>query len=455
MRLLTILLVTIFVADGVLGFGLAFARLSPLADEVVDAVALTALLFPVLYFGVFKAIAEKNALLTRSARSLLAAQDDLERRIDARTIDLAKANETLERSIGVSEAQRESTVIFGETVSLLQACQSSNEIFDIVAMQFQRLLPNDAGAIYIFKSSRNILERAITWNSSIEFSAPSFPPNDCWALRMGKLHECATSRQAIRCRHFSADAGRTVCLPVTAAGEVLGSLSFCFGRKPAQNGTAVGEGVADDSPACSADVGPQGLAYLTVMVESLATALANMHLREALRNEATHDVLTGLFNRRFMDEAIDLEFNRAERNATPFAVVMLDVDHFKQFNDLRGHDAGDAVLAALGACINRRIRKSDIACRYGGEEILIVLPGADTVVAARWAETIRQELEHVILSHQSRQPGPITVSCGVASYPSDAKNKAELIKAADEALYRSKADGRNRVSCAVPLQVAR
>ncbi len=124
------------------------------------------------------------------------------------------------------------------------------------------------------------------------------------------------------------------------------------------------------------------------------------------------------------------------------------MDHFKKFNDRHGHDAGDAVLAALGGCVNRQARKSDVCCRYGGEEILVVLPGADTAAAASWADTLRQEVPNMILNHQGQQLGPVTVSCGIASYPLNANNKVELVKAADEALYRSKVDGRDRVTTA-------
>jgi diguanylate cyclase (GGDEF)-like protein len=427
--------VTIFLADGILAFALNGVQLEPHLDDFIDACLLTAILFPVLYFGVFKTISQKNALLTLSERNLRAGKEDLERRIDARTADLGTANEKLERSIEASEQQREFTELVGETVSLLQACQSSNEAYGIIAMQFQRLLPGISGALYVFKPSRHILERAISWNQTRELAAPSFQPDDCWALRMGKLHESATKSEAIRCPHFSEDAGDTVCLPVTAAGEVLGLLAFWLDPEAVGNGRTAT---------------PKELGFLSVMGQGLATALSSIRLREGLRNDATHDLLTGLFNRRFMDEAIDLQLSGGERNKTPLAVVMFDVDYFKKFNDSFGHDAGDAVLAALGAFIGRRARKSDIACRFGGEEILIVLPGADTAAAMKWAEITREEIERMVLTHQHRQLGPVTVSGGVASYPLNAQNKTDLLKAADEALYQSKANGRNRVTAASP-----
>jgi diguanylate cyclase (GGDEF)-like protein len=239
-------------------------------------------------------------------------------------------------------------------------------------------------------------------------------------------------------------------VPVVASGEVLGSLSFCLGRKPIEGRTTTLRDEAQQFKDNSDEVKQEttGIEYLSIMGESVAIALANIRLREALRDQAVHDKLTGLFNRRFMDEVLDLELSRAERNKASLAVVMLDVDHFKKFNDRYGHDAGDAVLAALGGCLSRQARKSDICCRYGGEEFLVVLPDADAAGAASWAGTLRQEVENMVLSHQGQQLGPVTVSCGVASYPLNANNKTELVKAADEALYRSKVDGRNRVTAA-------
>ena len=214
---------TIFVADCLIALALSSVRLDPTPDALVDAALLTAVVFPVLYFGVFKAMSERNALLTLSEGSLRAEQGTLARRVDARTADLATANQKLERSIQVSEKQLEFTAVVGETVSLLQACQSSNEAYGIIAMQFERLLPAIHGALYVFKPSRHLLERTIGWNQTTEFTSPSFHPDDCWALRMGKLHEAGTNSQAIRCPHFLPNLRQHHLSAGDCCGEVLGS----------------------------------------------------------------------------------------------------------------------------------------------------------------------------------------------------------------------------------------
>lgn len=447
MNLLMILTLTVFIVDAVVNFGTHLAHIhSILLETCFDASLMAALLFPVLYIGVFKEMVSKNAELTASKARLAAAHDELELRIAERTKDLATANKTLEQSIATSDAHRAVAVQLADTVRLLQACHSSAEAYAIIAKKFQKLLPGVSGALYVFKSSRNILDRVIEWNAPEEFFSAFFRPDECWALRMGKIHKMSSSDISIRCQHFAADACSAICLPLVASGEVLGGLSFRLDRQAAQNGT---ETCLDNGETES----QQEFIYLSLMSESVGIALANIRLREALHEHAIIDKLTGLFNRRFMDEVMDMEISQADRNKTPLAVVMLDVDHFKKFNDLHGHDAGDVVLSALGRCFVQHARKSDIVCRYGGEEILILLPNTDTADAVRWADAVREKVEGMTLNHHGQQLGPVTVSCGVASYPTNARNKRELIKAADEALYHSKAEGRNRVNAATGFEV--
>ncbi|HUY02678.1 MAG TPA: hypothetical protein VMV33_05290 [Rhodocyclaceae bacterium] len=167
----------VFATEALIMFGLEAAQINnTLIRTGIDAFTLTALLFPVLYFGVFKVIVAKNDALTASERTLLASRGELERRIDERTVELVTVNKTLERSIMVSDVQRRLAVLLGETVGFLLACQNLGEAYDIIAAQFQELLPGTAGALYVFKSSRNLLDRAIDWSSPVEFWASSFPP---------------------------------------------------------------------------------------------------------------------------------------------------------------------------------------------------------------------------------------------------------------------------------------
>lgn len=167
-------------------------------------------------------------------------------------------------------------------------------------------------------------------------------------------------------------------------------------------------------------------------------------LVETLRDYSYQDPLTGLKNRRHFEELLVHESDLARRNRTPLALVMLDIDHFKQFNDRYGHETGDAVLASVGALLREHFRDADVVCRLGGEEFIVVLPGA----TSRRAEARIQALLHAIRNNQFRHlDAPldeVTLSCGIAAYPQHTHDPAELVTLADQALYRAKHAGRDR-----------
>ncbi len=168
-------------------------------------------------------------------------------------------------------------------------------------------------------------------------------------------------------------------------------------------------------------------------------------LREKLREQAMRDKLTGLYNRHYVQEWFDLELRRAQRHGRPIAAIMLDVDHFKRFNDGFGHEAGDLVLRELAGALKRSTRGSDVASRYGGEEFLVLLPECPLDAALRKAEQLREEVAKLELRYDGRPLGPVSVSLGVAAFPDHAKESEELLRHADEALYEAKGAGRNRV----------
>src|SRR6267378_611945 len=168
-------------------------------------------------------------------------------------------------------------------------------------------------------------------------------------------------------------------------------------------------------------------------------------LREKLQEQAMHDKLTGLYNRHYVEEWFGLELRRAQRHGRPIAAIMLDVDHFKRFNDTFGHEAGDMVLREVAGALRRSTRGSDVASRYGGEEFLVLLPECPFDAALRKAEKMLEEVAKLELQYGDKPLGPVTVSLGVAAFPDHAKESAELLRHADEALYLAKQMGRNRV----------
>ena len=168
-------------------------------------------------------------------------------------------------------------------------------------------------------------------------------------------------------------------------------------------------------------------------------------LRERLQEQAMRDKLTGLYNRHYVEEWFGLELRRAQRHGWSIAAIMLDIDHFKGFNDTFGHEAGDLVLRELAGALGRTTRGSDVASRYGGEEFLVLLPECPFDAALRRAERMREEVAKLELRYGDKPLGPVTVSLGVAVFPDHTKESEELLRCADEALYAAKQAGRNRV----------
>jgi len=180
--------------------------------------------------------------------------------------------------------------------------------------------------------------------------------------------------------------------------------------------------------------------------QELALALANVKLRETLHEQAIRDPLTGLYNRRYVEEMLDIELRRSRRTGHSIGFIMADLDHFKRFNDAYGHGAGDLMLKAVAELIKKSIRAGDIACRYGGEEFLIILPAAGIQDTISRASQIQKDVRQISFTYEERQLGNMTISMGVAVYPEHGNEAAELIRVADQALYRAKNEGRDRVA---------
>jgi diguanylate cyclase (GGDEF)-like protein len=219
-----------------------------------------------------------------------------------------------------------------------------------------------------------------------------------------------------------------VCVPMIAQGDTLGVLTLC-------------------PPAAYP---PELVTLAESVAERFGLTLANLRLRDRLRNQSIRDPLTGLFNRRYLEETLSRELNRAERTSRPLALLLIDIDHFKRLNDTYGHDAGDAALAEVGRLLGRSFRSSDIACRYGGEEFVVVLPEAARGFAATRAEALREAVKELRVSARGAPIQPMSISIGVAHYPDDGRTPEDLVRAADVALYAAKAQGRDRVVVASP-----
>ncbi len=179
-----------------------------------------------------------------------------------------------------------------------------------------------------------------------------------------------------------------------------------------------------------------------------AMSLASLNLRQKLQEQSIRDPLTDLFNRRFMDESLETEMLRGTRNMRPLSVILIDIDHFKKFNDTFGHDAGDRVLRSIADLLRNFFRASDICCRYGGEEFAILLPDSSLQNAVVRANALRTEVKRLTLNYDSQSLGAITISMGVAAFPEHGSSSEALLRTADRCLYESKAKGRDAVTVA-------
>jgi len=179
--------------------------------------------------------------------------------------------------------------------------------------------------------------------------------------------------------------------------------------------------------------------------EYLSLAIANLKLRETLKYQSIKDPLTGLFNRRFMIESFNREIARATRKQTKISLVMIDIDHFKNFNDSWGHAAGDELLIQLGKLFKESIRECDIACRYGGEEFVILMAESNIEDTFKRADKLREDTKNIRAYVNGQLLPPVSISMGIAEYPTHGKNVDDLLHIADTILYRAKQEGRDKV----------
>ena len=346
------------------------------------------------------------------------------------TRESALTNQQLERSVVELKDRAVEAALIGDARHELQLCTTAQQIYRSATTRISQLLPGTAGTLYVVNSSRNLLEAMATWGSHTNASVATdvIAPVSCCGLRSGQLRWRRPGVSELDCEHFQAEAPeRYLCVPLMAHGETLGVL---FIECPTEQTVETVEHRTD---------GVQQFVQLTAM------SLAALQLRTKLENQSIRDSLTGLFNRHFMQIAFDRELLRAERRKNTLAVLMLDVDHFKKFNDQFGHAAGDAALTEVANVFRAQVRNEDIVCRYGGEEFAIILPEITPELAFERAEKIRQAVSEARVQIDRTRSVEVTVSIGVALYPGDGSSSASLLKSADKALYNAKHGGRNQV----------
>jgi diguanylate cyclase (GGDEF)-like protein len=346
----------------------------------------------------------------------------------ARVEALQHSNQLLENA----RADLKKSVLINEMAHSLQAAVAIGELYRIVARFAPRLFPGNSGALYVIDSSRNVIEATATWGDSSACESV-FSPNDCWALRGGRTYLVHDLNAGLVCPHGAhVSQSAQVCVPMMARSAMLGfvHLQSRFGAP-------------SDEP-----FAPSELRLVHTVAEEVALSLANVGLREALQEQAFRDSLTGLYNRRFLREALDIELCRAKRKQWPIGLLMLDVDDFKAFNDTYGHAAGDSLLRAVATSLQSSIRSNDVLSRYGGDEFCLMMPEASIEDAINWAGKWRSDARRLRIEWEGNALSCPTVSMGVAGYP-DCQTSVGLFREADFALYAAKAAGRDQIKSTI------
>lgn len=325
--------------------------------------------------------------------------------------------------------------------SYLQVCLSMTETYPVIDYYVQRIFKGCAGGVYLFNENKTVVEPVVDWGVSSNASKV-LDPNDSWALRQGTVHEVQYPGQGMLCDFLSKHpVNGYICAPIIAQGDMIGMLHVEYGEIP------------DDFSKQEVEHHQHTRRRLVMITaDNLALALVSIKLREALKQQSVKDPLTQLYNRRYMSDSLEREFARCRRAQKVLSVIIIDVDHFKRYNDEFGHDAGDKVLKELAEYIRLNMRENDIPCRYGGEEFLLLMPGVTQEEAQVRAEEFREGVKRMNIRHQGRRLGNIAISAGVASYPLCGECETTLFKSADQALYQAKESGRDRVCLALPGQ---
>lgn len=344
--------------------------------------------------------------------------------------EINRANARLAETVREMENRARESQLLTSARDELQLCVDVQQVYEAAARSLGRLLEGTSGSLCIINNSRQLVEVVSAWHSGLQDGAVDFhPPESCCGLRSGQARWRMPGTSEIHCTHFKGEPPeRYLCRPISAHGNTLGVLC-----------------VVCDSDAQIAAVNAR-VDGLRQLLQLTGMAIATLNLRTKLENQSIRDSLTGLFNRHFMQISLEREISRAARRQQALAVFMMDLDHFKTFNDTHGHAAGDAVLKAAAAVFTAHVRAEDIACRYGGEEFTIILPDLPLEFALDRAEGIRRAVELLRVPIGRDTIAEVRVSVGVAVYPIDGETGDELLHRADLALYRAKRNGRNQVA---------
>jgi diguanylate cyclase (GGDEF)-like protein len=357
----------------------------------------------------------------------------LEEDIRERTKALMLANEKLTRSIKELERRTNEILALNHLGELLQVCESENETYSVIKSVCQQFFPGDSGYVAVLSPDEKIFRVVALWGKAPQDQG-EFESDQCWAIRRGKVHVVQHPEIGPPCSHLNhLPKHRCLCAPMSAQGEVVGMMHLCTGAE------------IENSQDERSQTAAAKQMLVTSILELYGPSLTNLRLRETLKLQSISDPLTRLYNRRYMDRILDNRERRAKRQGDSVGIILMDVDHFKTINDTYGHEMGDILLQNLGAFLKKHTRSEDFACRYGGEEFVLILPGASLENTRKRAEELWKAIKEEFRINQPKRFPNITLSLGVAVFPDHGSTIRDTLHAADTAMYRAKAEGRDRV----------
>ncbi|RCJ41802.1 diguanylate cyclase [Nostoc punctiforme NIES-2108] len=335
---------------------------------------------------------------------------------------LTDLNQQLEEKTLELEVKKRELISLSDMADTLYSCESEDEVYQVVALTCSKLFPNMSGSIYIIANSKNYVQINSIWGGE-RSSKEIFSLSDCWALRRGKLNLLSPRNSGLICSHLIEPvSGAHLCLPLFGQGELVGILHIY----------------------ALEEISPEDQQTTEIIARTLGIALNNLSIKKRLTHDSLRDGMTQLFNQSYMQTITEQRLAEAERSGQPLSIIFLDIDNFKSYNSRYGHVTANIVLQGLAKLLLKSIRSFDIACRWGGEEFVIVMPNMTLETLRKRVEQLRLDVEQMQLRDGDQILQSITASFGIAVSEPGITVK-DFLNRANQAMLEAKRTGKNRV----------
>lgn len=371
-------------------------------------------------------------------RSIISLEEESQRKKISDKM-LHTMNLKMSRWVSELDGKTKEVNILNEMTKQISLAVTQPEFFSLVQKYMKQLFSSESGSIYIISEDGKMFDEVLNWGEI--YASDNLDSNTCWALRTGRQYNIGVNTESnLICKHLIVDkiiasSINATCIPMISSTGVIGIFSL---RSKANYFVKL------NMPTERRKFDRQQI--VVAVAENITLAYSNLKSRLELEKKSIIDSLTGLYNRRYMFETLDKEIHIATKQDSSIGIIMLDIDNFKLFNDKYGHAYGDTILQSLGNMVNSLIRKEDTACRYGGEEFLIILPRMNRNETKKFAEILlrsTREQKIVFNDNKINNEHILTISIGFSIFPGNGFNSLEILNSTDAALYEAKKAGKN------------